>query len=273
MSPKSTFTKTNIILSLVLLVIAGIIAPIIFVQSSHANALWNIVQQCEVNLSAHKPPTPCVSIEMTPGRSGGVAVLKDKVGNTQYLVLPTAKITGIESPVLWSTGATNYFARAWDTTVLIDQRVDYTLPPTDFALAVNSISGRTQNQLHIHVDCIQPAVKAALMAEAPEVKTEWHALSVTLHGHQYRAIWLPGTVLGQRNPFQILASSLPDPVGEMASHTLVLVGGERNGEPGFILLDGKANPVAVLIAPLIKLGSGSGEELEDHNCQISQEDQ
>jgi hypothetical protein len=55
----------------------------------------------------------------------------------------------------------------------------------------------------------------------------------------------------------------------MGSHTLVLAGAERNGKAGFILLDGKAPSLAVAVAPWVKLGFGSGEELEDHTCRVA----
>jgi CDP-diacylglycerol pyrophosphatase len=55
----------------------------------------------------------------------------------------------------------------------------------------------------------------------------------------------------------------------MIAHTLVLVGAERDGQEGFILLDGKAAVLAVAISSWVKMGFGSGKELEDHSCRIA----
>jgi CDP-diacylglycerol pyrophosphatase len=255
---------------LVLAIITVLAVAVHHNQTSNSNELWKIVHEsCTVNMQLSHNPAPCVSIDLTGGEAKGFAILKDKVGNTQYLVIPTEKITGIESPAVWANGATNYFATAWMTIDLVDQREHRTLLRTDFALAINSISGRTQDQLHIHVDCIQPNVRSALEQVGPEIGTSWHTLPVKLLGHQYDAMWLPGPTLGQRNPFQLLADSLPNPAQQMGGHTLVLVGAERNGQEGFILLDGKAPALAIAISSWVKLGFGSGEELEDHSCHIA----
>jgi CDP-diacylglycerol pyrophosphatase len=39
----------------------------------------------------------------------------------------------------------------------------------------------------------------------------WQNFPAKLMGHQYRAIWLPGATLDERNPFLLLAGSLSNP--------------------------------------------------------------
>jgi CDP-diacylglycerol pyrophosphatase len=239
-------------------------------QSANADALWKIVHgRCVLDMQTKQNPSPCVSVDLAEGTANGVAIMKDKKGNTQYLIIPTAKITGIEGPAILEPHATNYFSDAWVATSLVDQRLHHTLARTDFAIAINSVSGRTQNQFHIHVDCIQPAVKSALQQVGPAIGTAWQQLPVKLSRHEYRVMWLPGADLGARNPFRLLADSLPNPAQEMGAHTLVLAGAERSGQEGFYLLDGKAPGFAVAISPWLKLGFGSGEELEDHQCVLA----
>lgn len=236
------------------------------------DALWKIVHgRCLPSLQANHTPAPCVSIDIAGGETKGFAILKDIEGASQYLLIPTGRITGIESPALLAPDATNYFAHAWDAVTLVDERLGRVLPRRDLALAINSESGRSQNQLHIHVDCISVSARAALDRAAMRIGTHWQMLPQRLALHRYRAIWLPGDELGDTNPFQVLAHSLADPATEMASHTLVLVGAEWHGQPGFILLDGKAGALSATLSPRIKLGSGSGEELEDHACRIARE--
>ena len=125
---------------------------------------------------------------------------------------------------------------------------------------------RSQDQLHIHVDCIRPEVRAALGPVPAQLDGRWQTLPMRLAGHWYRALWVPGETPGA-NPFRLLAASLPDPASGMGRHTLVLVGAERNGQTGFVLLDGTSGPLP--ITSWIGLGSGSGEELEDHDCRIA----
>lgn len=254
--------------------VAAVLLATAFTVPAHAHdpdALWKIVHgRCVADQQANHLPAPCASIDLDGGEADGSAVLKDIEGASQYLLIPTARITGIESPAILAPDAPNYFARAWAVVPLVDDRLHRILPRQDLALAINSESGRSQDQLHIHVDCIRPDIRAALDHAAPAIGTTWHNLPTRLASHRYRAIWLPGDTLADAtNPFRILASSLSDPSTEMGSHTLVLVGASRHGRPGFILLDGKAGPLSTTLSPHIKLGSGSGEELEDHTCRIA----
>ncbi len=233
------------------------------------DALWRIVHGgCVPDQQGSGHPAPCVGVDLSRGERFGSAVLKDKVGDTQFLLIPTARITGIESPLVLSPGAPNYFAEAWAATALVDARLHKTLPRDDFALAINSQDGRSQDQLHIHVDCIRADIRAALMPVVAGLDGNWRPLPVRLALHRYRALWLPGDAPGA-NPFRLLAASLADPATEMGRHTLVLVGATRNGEPGFVLLDGMSGPLAAVLPPGIRVGSGSGEELEDHECRIA----
>lgn len=269
----SPLTKHSLsaVTALILLVVS--IASITSIwQQTHANTLWRIVNgSCVPNMEQNHNPSPCIDVDFKQGEGSGVAVLKDIKGKSQYLIMPTRKITGIESEEVWEPNAVNYFSHAWNDTYLVNQRLSHNLTRTDFAVAVNSISGRSQNQLHLHIDCIQRSVKSIFQQRDLRHQIGWYDLPTRLMGHHYRAMWLPGSELGTRNPFQLLADSLPNPAREMAAHTLVLVGARYSGEDGFILLDGQAPAYAVALSPFLKLGFGSGEELEDHNCQIAKQ--
>ncbi|ADV81100.1 CDP-diacylglycerol diphosphatase [Terriglobus saanensis] len=254
-------------------VLVSIVIAIVALREKQINkgdVLWQIVHEdCVPDMQANHLASPCVSVDLARGEAAGFVVFKDKQGNTQYLVMPTAKITGIEDPAILEPNATNYFADAWQATALVDQRLHQTLPRTDLSVAINSVSGRSQDQLHLHVDCMQPAVKSALQQVAPQIGTAWQTLPVRLRGDEYRAMWLPGADLDTRNPFRLLADSLSDPAREMGNHTLVLVGAERLGKDGFILLDGKAPALATAISSWLRLGYGAGGKLQDHQCRVA----
>ena len=258
---------------LLCVIVAALASGILVPGSARAHdpdALWKIVHdRCVPDQLEHRSPAPCASVDLAGGVADGSAVLKDIEGASQYLLIPTARITGIESPAILAPDAPNFFARAWDATALVDARLHRLLPRRDLSLAINSQSGRSQEQLHIHVDCIGPEIRAALDRAAPAIGARWTLLPVRLALHRYRAIWIPGNGLGDVNPFRLLAASLADPAREMGRHTLVLVGEIRGGQPGFVLLDGEAGPLGAMLSPWIRLGSGSGEELQDHACRIA----
>ncbi len=81
------------------------------VAQADPNALWNIVHgQCVPNEQQHGDPKPCAEVNLGSGLAGGYAVLKDIRGATQYLLIPTQPISGIESRALLAPHAANYFA-------------------------------------------------------------------------------------------------------------------------------------------------------------------
>ena len=196
-------------------------------------------------------PAPCIEV------GSDAAVLKDRVGATQILLIPTARITGIEDPRLLQPGVPNYFASAWAARRFVEQRAGHPLPRDAFALAINPPGARSQNQLHIHIDCIQPAVRETLRSQA--LGPAWTMLDAKLAGQRYRAIRLNGTDLTQ-DPFALLAETSPGGRTAMARTTLVLTGtGDPARGDGFVLLAGELGVD----------GGGHGEDLEDHGCAIA----
>ena len=138
--------------------------------SAHAadpNKLWEIVHgECVPGEVKIGNPKPCDAVDLRHGVSKGYAILKDKVGLAQYLLIPTARITGIESPKVLAPNAANYFSQAWRRRSFFERRLHFRVPREDISLAINSAEGRTQNQLHIHIDCVRPEVRAYPLAPA-----------------------------------------------------------------------------------------------------------
>ncbi|MET0475762.1 MAG: CDP-diacylglycerol diphosphatase [Mycobacterium sp.] len=220
--------------------------------SSDPDALWRIVStECVPNQLEHDDPAPCAAVD------DGSAVLKDLVGATQYLLIPTARSTGIEAPALLEPGAPNYFEDAWRARTFVDERAGWALPRDWVSLAINSAYARSQSQLHIHVDCVRADVRTALSEHAADVGGVWAPFPVPLAGHRYDAIAVDGDDLDAVNPFVLLADGIAGARGDMASRTLVAVGAVRpDGRPGFVILSDRADA-----------GTGDlaeGEELQDH---------
>lgn len=92
------------------LIIAALVLGAWFgLKSSHPDALWRIVsQQCLPNQQMHNSPAPCAQVDT----QAGFVVFKDRNGPLQYLLMPSAKITGIESPTVLDAATPNFFAQA-----------------------------------------------------------------------------------------------------------------------------------------------------------------
>ena len=221
------------------------------------NALWTIVNgQCVPDQRADADPAPCALVDLDHGEQRGYAVLKDLVGATQFLLIPTERVAGIESPQILAPDAPNYFADAWRARSFVEQRAGRALPREWMSLAINSAEARSQNQLHIHIDCVRADVRQALTAHADEVGTTWSPFPVLLAGQQYRAMAVWDQELDAVNPFRLLADDL-HAGDEMGAQSLVVVGSTgADGWPGFVLLAGRAAAASP--------GTGHGEDLQDH---------
>jgi CDP-diacylglycerol pyrophosphatase len=225
------------------------------------NALWTIVHGlCTTDQKAFDQPAPCSDVDL----AGGYAVLKDISGATQYLLIPTDRVSGIESPEVLAPRSPNYFEDAWLARDFVERSLGHALPRDDVGLAINSVYGRSQNQLHIHIDCVRADVRAALNAESRRIGRTWSTRPMVLAGHPYRALRLYGSDLAAVDPFRLLAKTDPDARASMARETLVAIGATfAGGKPGFFLLSGRATSFPP--------DQGSGEDLLDHSCALGRE--
>lgn len=240
---------------------AGLLTHAVAAQAD-ANALWNIVHgHCVPDEIQHGDPKPCAEVDLRDGVAGGFAILKDVRGATQFLLIPTRQVSGIESPSLLAPHAANYFADAWRARHFVDSALGHALPRDDLSLAINSEQARSQNQLHIHIDCIRGDVRDALERARFAIGRRWMPLPVLLRGHRYRAIRVIGNSLDGQNPVKLLAWGVPGARADMGHHTLLVVGmWFPHHVPGFIILDDRADQAH---------GDYAGaEELQDHDCAL-----
>lgn len=232
-----------------LLAASGAAVITMVAAAADPDALWKIVHDNCVPGARAGNPTPCIQVDTE------TAVLKDRVGATQFLLIPTARITGIESPAVLAPGAPNLFAAAWRARRYVEERAGHDLPRDGIVLAINPPSARSQEQLHIHVDCIRPDIRDAL--RTLPIGTAWGMLPIPLAGQRYAAMRLPGDAL-DRDPFAVLADGLPGARADMGQYTLVVTG-SVTPETGFILLAGRVGDGGV----------AHGEDLQDHRCIIA----
>lgn len=223
------------------------------------NALWELVHdRCVVDLVNNSDPAPCVAVDLSAGPDRGYAVLKDYDGARQFLVLPTARVTGMESPALLDPTTPNYLAAAWRTRSFTEAAAGGALPRDWLSLAVNSATARSQDQLHIHVDCLKAGVHEALSRHAASVGPVWRPFPVPLAGRAYSALAVDGSDLDAGSPFLLLADGLPGARTDMGSYTVVVAGADRaDGSAGFVLLAARVDPEGPVFG---------GEELQDHQA-------
>ena len=225
-------------------------------MASHRHALWHLVHEvCVVNRKTTGAPAPCSAVNLV----AGYAVLKDIQGPTQYLVIPTAPVSGIESPSLLMASSPNYWLDAWRARRWLVLRVGHPVPRWGVGLAVNSQPGRSQDQLHIHLDCVRADVNQVLARREATIGEQWSTLRIGPGGFRYRVRWVDAADLSSSNLFALVADGDRLARADMGQETMALIGAQRpDGAPGFFLLADHADP---------DNGDFAGaEELLDHSC-------
>jgi CDP-diacylglycerol pyrophosphatase len=198
-------------------------------------------------------------VDLSEGEADGVAILKDLVGVAQMLAIPTRRISGIEDPQMLAPDAPPVFADGWKAKALVEARLGQPLPREAVALAINSKWARSQDQLHVHVDCVAKPVAAAPADYRLSLDDHWRAITVPLAGRVYFARRLDSADFRDASPFRLLADGVEGAKADMGAYSLAAVGANFDGKPGFILL-----------ADSFSLeGGGHAEDIQDHRCEIA----
>lgn len=218
------------------------------------DALWKIVGgQCVPEEQSLGRPGQCTSVNL----EGRYAILKDISGHTQHLLIPTARVSGIESPEILAANAPDYWADGWHERKAVEGSLKRTLAANQFGLEINSEYRRSQQQLHIHMDCMRVDVTDALSAwrHAPPGQWQW----TTLDGARYRVMRVTG-LTHDDNPFRIVARDHPDSQ-DMATQTILVTGaGPSTAEDGWLVVNSGLD---------VDNGSGTAEGLLDHGCHLA----
>lgn len=225
------------------------------------DTLWNIVHDQCVPGQRRGDPGPCAKVGTAGGEDASYAVLKDRNGVAQFLLIPTARVAGIQDPAVIAPDAPNWFDPAWRARTYVERVLGRTLPRDGVSLVVNSVPALSQDQLHIHVDCTKPEVRDALRQHLDQVGPRWAPFPVPLAGRDYVAMRVTGEQLGANDPFKLLADGVPGARDAMGMHTLIVVGATFADGPGFVLLDRHVQGD----------DTGHGTELQDRTCQVAAE--
>lgn len=222
--------------------------------------LWHVVQTCVINHKIFGIAFPCLTIHQDPHEDNGFAVLKAPFETTHIIVTPIVPISGIESPKLLEESAPNYVQDAWEARHFVAESLGRPIAWDNFGLAVNSISGRSQDQLHIHVDCVLPEVRAYLRQSFNQMHSDkWVHLKEPMHGNRYWVLFLDKPDLSNINIFKLAVSGLHIMLMQQGDLSLALIGARiSDSQTGFYLL-------ADLTSGNKPMGAHA-EFLLDHSC-------
>lgn len=239
-----------VVLAVVILAAAGWL----WHKAGNPDALRQIVlEQCVPGQRGRQTPAPCAEVNL---RSGYV-VFKDRNGPLQYLLMPTWKINGVESPVLLDPHTTNFVWQAWQARRYLSEKHGSPLPDSAVSLTINSRLGRTQNHLHIHISCLRPDVRDQLDDRAAQIGTRWQPLPGGINGHEYLARRVGAGELAQRSPFVMLAEEVEDARAHMGRYGLAVA---QQADGSLVLL--------ATARSLVPFNLASAEEIQDHDCAI-----
>lgn len=246
--------RRTILIFVFLLIVAAVSWFSLRQYLHHPDALWRIVsQQCVPHQRDSQNPEPCAKVDL----QSGFVLLKDIHGPLQYLLLPTAKMKGMESPELLQAKTANFFWLAWQQRNFMSLRRGSQVPDDVISLTINSTSGRTQNQLHIHISCLRKDVRGQLNQYANTLNGEWQDFPVSLAGNKYIARKVSEAEFAERSPFIMLATQVPQAREHMGRYSLAMVqlaGGD------WVALATERN--------LLQLNLASAEQLQDHDCGL-----
>ncbi|MET9468467.1 CDP-diacylglycerol diphosphatase [Streptomyces sp. NPDC006544] len=134
--------------------------------------LWKEIQACVL-----KNPGPCLEVEKQWGVMAG-----RKGSTTDFQLVPTERLKGIECPKIWSSTAADYWTAA-------QSRIPhYFKNPGTAGLGINSKQARRQDQLHIHMSHFAPEALRDLQGydqqqKIPDV-TKWAATVLPVRGFE-----------------------------------------------------------------------------------------
>jgi CDP-diacylglycerol pyrophosphatase len=216
------------------------------VVAPRPNSLWSLAQCCSRSL--HSNPA-CRAYDA----ADKYIILKDNSPRkpAAYLIIPTIEVTGIDDPQIFSAPVVDFWEYGWQHARLFVPR-----PAAEIGLAINSKRGRTQNQLHIHIACVLPAVAQTLAAHAAEIGSEpatASMLALAPANHIYRVVKVT-SLGGADSPFKLVAA-MAGAAADMADQSIAVVG--------------TAMPSAFYVLDTAATGDnpGSAEELLDQSCR------
>jgi CDP-diacylglycerol pyrophosphatase len=167
--------------------------------------LWIALQTCVLAKKTTGRTFPCLAVDLGSSDRSGTAVLRAPGQPTHTVVMPTEHVVGLEAPELQHASGNAYWRAALAARHFVTDALKGATPTEDVGLAVNSEGGRSQDQLHIHLDCVKPSVRAALRVYAPSIHESWAPMPIALQGRRFFAMRIRAADVESFNPFAALA--------------------------------------------------------------------
>jgi CDP-diacylglycerol pyrophosphatase len=215
-----------------------LLGPIDATIAKNPGALRRVVEACVLNHELTGAAFPCAEVNEGSEPIGGFVVLRAPLEQTHILVVPTTRIVGIEDLRLMAPDAPNFFEDAWKARHYVLEDAPHELTRDDIGLAINSKSGRTQDQLHIHVGCVRMNVRHALELSGAKMPFNvWAPIRLNADGAQYRLLKLKSDYLQDINVFKLAAQGLAIHPTEFHKMTIAVTGASfPSGDLGFYIL-------------------------------------
>lgn len=194
------------------------------------NSLWkNVQERCLV------PATPMHADCVIVDRARGFVLYKDAIGASHYLVIPDQPVSGVEDPRVWRDPQRNAWAFGWQARDVVGRAIGRTLPDTLLGLAINARASRSQDQLHIHVDCISERARDFLASS--QIDMRWR--DARFDGKPVRTRLIPATdAILPADPFAVVAQDVADTGGNLADRGVFLAYiAPPGGTAGFVVVD------------------------------------
>jgi len=191
------------------------------------DSLWkNVQERC---LAAAAPThADCVIVD----RQQGFVLYKDMIGASHYLVIPDETVAGVDDPRVWQDGQRNAWAFGWQARGTVATAIGRPLPDTLVGLAINARASRSQDQLHIHLDCISERARDFLAAG--DIGTQWRDLR--FDGKPVRAVLIPADQSTLPvNPFRVVRQDVGGDIADRG--VFVTYVRPPGGTPGFVVVD------------------------------------
>ena len=199
-------------------------------------ALWHVVRACVADYKLTGGSFPCLKVDLAGGEERGDVVLRSPLFD-DLILSPTRKVVGVEDPYLQSPDAPNYFDAAWRSRTFLKAAGARSPEREDVGLVANAAAVRSQDQLHIHVGCLVPAVRRALAQAAPTIPLgQWEPVSSVM---SHTVLWgtrVRGTELAGVEPFRLAAAALAGKVRRRADLTIMVAGARVAGEDSFVII-------------------------------------
>jgi CDP-diacylglycerol pyrophosphatase len=215
--------------------VLALAAAAAFAVLKDRQALRRITQACVFDAHWTGSPFPCLKVEPSEGGGGAVIFRAPLIHDT--VLVPTRKIAGVEDPFLASSAAPNFFAEAWRTRSIV-RTPDGAAPAHDrLLLVVNSAVVRTQDQLHIHIGCLNPAARKSLAAAAPLLPIGgWRFVSSVVPHQPFWVLRLGRADLDGADPFRLVFEAFEGVVADPGQLTVAVAGATVAGEDDLLIL-------------------------------------